>query len=177
MEPARGPLNLAMVVEAMGKDLMRYDMLAQEALRGVVRESLHMAANDGLPGNHHFYIAFKTTDPGVEISEHLRTNYPEEMTIVLQHQFWGLEVDDHKFSVGLTFNKVPHRLVVPFTAITGFYDPSVQFGLQFGKPGQAGDTVSLKEGQTDLIAAVGGGDHNIAPENAKVVNLDSFRKK
>src|SRR5690606_38074083 len=115
----------------LADDLMRYDVLAQDALRGVVRRALKVARDDGLPGEHHFYISFRTDAPGVEISEKLRSQYPEEMTIVLQHQFWNLEVNEERFSVDLTFNKVPERLVVPFSAVQGFFDPSVQFGLQF----------------------------------------------
>ncbi len=115
----------------MAQDLIRYDILAQEALRGVVRRVLTDVARDGLPGDHHFYIAFDTRAPGVRVSQRLREQYPEEMTIVLQHQFWDLAVTEHTFEVGLSFGGVPERLLVPFSAVKGFFDPSVQFGLQF----------------------------------------------
>ncbi|QTL05056.1 Stringent starvation protein B [Aquabacter sp. L1I39] len=112
-------------------DHIRYDLLAQEALRGVVRRVLVDAARDGLPGDHHFYISFDTRAPGVRLSTRMREKYPEEMTIVLQHQFWDLNVTEHAFEVGLSFGGVPERLLVPFTALKGFFDPSVKFGLQF----------------------------------------------
>jgi hypothetical protein len=115
----------------MPTDHLRYDLLAQEALRGVVQRVLTDAAKNGLPGDHHFYVSFDTRMPGVRISPRLREKYPEEMTIVLQHQFWDLIVAEHGFEVGLSFNGVPERLAVPFEAIKGFFDPSVQFALQF----------------------------------------------
>lgn len=115
----------------MAVDHIRYDLLAQEALRGVVRHVLDDAAKNGLPGDHHFYISFDTGAEGVRISSRLREQYPEEITIILQHQFWDLSVNDEGFEVGLSFGGVPERLVVPFAAIKGFFDPSVQFGLQF----------------------------------------------
>jgi uncharacterized protein len=115
----------------MATDHIRYDLLAQEALRGVVRRVLVDAAKSGLPGEHHFYVSFDTRAPDVRISGRLREKYPEEMTIVLQHQFWDLIVAEEGFEVGLSFNGVPERLVVPFSAIKGFFDPSVQFALQF----------------------------------------------
>ncbi|WP_342641588.1 SspB family protein [Rhodoligotrophos ferricapiens] len=115
----------------MAEDLMRYDLMAQDALRGVVKAALKRAARTGLPGDHHFFIAFDTKHPGVKISERLRKKYPEDMTIVLQHQFWSLEVYDDRFEVDLSFDNIPERLSIPLTAIKGFFDPSVQFGLQF----------------------------------------------
>ena len=115
----------------MPEDMMRYDLLAQEALRGVVRAALKRVKRQGFPGGHHFYIAFNTNFPGVEISERLHKKYDQEMTIVLQHQFWDLGVTEHTFEVGLSFSGVPERLLVPFEAVTGFFDPSVQFGLKF----------------------------------------------
>lgn len=115
----------------MTEDMIRYDLLAQEALRGVVRKVLSDTARHGLPADHHFYIAFDTNYPGVRISQRLREQYPNEMTIVLQHQFWDLTIGEHAFEVGLSFGNVPERLVIPFDAIKGFFDPSVQFGLQF----------------------------------------------
>ena len=115
----------------MPEDLMRYDLLAQQALRGVVREALRIAEDSGLPGEHHFYIAFNTKFPGVEISERLAQRYPREMTIVLQHQFWNLKVHDTYFEAELSFDNIPEKLVIPFDAVKGFLDPAVQFGLQF----------------------------------------------
>lgn len=115
----------------MADDLIRYDLLVQEALRGVVRKVLTDAARDGLVGEHHFYVSFRTEAPGVRMSQALREKYPQDMTIVLQHQFWDLGVTEHAFEVGLSFSGVPERLLVPFDALTGFFDPSVQFGLKF----------------------------------------------
>jgi hypothetical protein len=115
----------------MTKDGLRYDRMVEAALRGVVREAIAQAAENGLPGGHHFYITFKTNASGVDISDHLRTKYPEEMTIVIEHQFWDLTVTDDSFAVTLSFNNRPERLTVPFTAIGAFADPSVKFGLQF----------------------------------------------
>jgi len=115
----------------MPTDHIRYDLLAQEALRGMVHRILVDAAKNGLPGEHHFYISFDTRAPGVRISPRLREKYPEEMTIVLQHQFWDLIVTDDAFEVGLSFGGVPERLGVPLAAVKGFFDPSVQFALQF----------------------------------------------
>ncbi len=118
-------------------DLIRYDLLAQDALRGVVRKVLSDAAKSGLPGDHHFFIEFNFDAPGVKISERLRQSQLKKapdshfMTIVLQHQFWDLTVTDKYFEIGLSFGGVPEKLVVPFDAVKGFYDPSVQFGLQF----------------------------------------------
>lgn len=115
----------------MTVDHIRYDILTQDALRGVVRTVLEDAARNGLPGEHHFYIAFDTRADGVKLSQRMRTQYPEEMTVVLQHQFWDLVVADEQFEVGLSFGGVPERVVVPFAAIKSFVDPSVQFGVQF----------------------------------------------
>jgi hypothetical protein len=115
----------------MAEDQIRYDVLVQEALRGVVRKVLTEAAQAGLPGEHHFYIAFDTAAPGVRISSRIRQKYPEEMTIVLQHQFWDFVVSETHFEVSLSFGGISERLVIPFTAVKGFFDPSVQFGLQF----------------------------------------------
>ena len=115
----------------MATDHIRYDILAQEALRGVVRTVLADVAEKGLPGEHHFKITFATAAPGVRLSDRMRAQYPEAMTIVLQHQFWDLVVGDDAFEVGLSFGGVPERLTVPFAAITAFYDPAVQFGFQF----------------------------------------------
>ncbi|MEI9803467.1 MAG: ClpXP protease specificity-enhancing factor SspB [Pseudolabrys sp.] len=112
-------------------DQIRYDLLTQQALRGVVRSVLADAAKKGLPGDHHFFITFNTKADGVRMSDRLRAQHPEDMTIILQHQFWDLTVNDHGFEVGLSFGGITERLAIPFDAINGFFDPSVQFGLQF----------------------------------------------
>jgi hypothetical protein len=123
----------------MTKDILRYDLMVQDALKGVVRKILSEAGRDGLPGDHHFYITFRTTAPGVRLSQRLREKHPDEMTIVLQHQFWDLNVSDHAFEVGLSFSGVPERLLIPYDAITTFFDPSVQFGLKFETQDAAGE--------------------------------------
>ncbi len=115
----------------MPTDLIRYDLLVQDALKGVVRRVLANAIRDGIPGEHHFYLSFRTREKGVRISQALRDKYPDEMTIVLQHQFWDLSVNDYAIEVGLSFSNVPEKLVIPFDAVSGFFDPSVQFGLKF----------------------------------------------
>jgi hypothetical protein len=120
----------------MSKDLIRYDLLVQDALKGAVRKVLIDVGKDGLPGEHHFYISFRTDFPGVRLSQRLRDKYPQEMTIVLQHQFWDLGVTEHAFEVGLSFSNVPERLLIPFDALTGFFDPSVSFGLKFETQGE-----------------------------------------
>src|SRR5262245_32232649 len=120
----------------MATDHIRYDVLARDALRGVLRRVLSDAAEHGLPGEHHFFITFMSKADGVKLSPRLLAQYPEEMTIILQHQFWDLAVTEDRFEVGLSFGGIPERLVVPFAAIKSFFDPSVQFGLQF-EPSEA----------------------------------------
>ena len=171
----------------MPDDLMRYDLLAQQALRGVVREALRVAETTGLPGEHHFYIAFNTKFPGVDIGERLSARYPREMTIVLQHQYDGLKVHDDRFEVKLSFDNIPERLIVPYDAIKGFLDPAVQFGLQFEsvaapKPVTKVPEAPVKRGKAEKPKPV-----EVVPEPAagssaqaetpKVISLDSFRKK
>ena len=129
----------------MANDLIRYDLLVQDALRGVVRRILGEVAKEGLPGEHHFYITFRTGAPGVRLSTPMRQQYPDVMTIILQHQFWDLSVAEHNFEVGLSFRNVPERLLVPFEAVTEFYDPSVQFGLKFEV-----DEAGPEDGANDL---------------------------
>jgi uncharacterized protein len=137
----------------MAVDHIRYDMLAQEALRGVVRTVLGDAARNGMPGEHHFYITFNTCTDGVRLSPRMREQYPKEMTIVLQHQFWDLVITENGFEVGLSFGGVPERLAVPFVAIKGFFDPSVQFGLQFEEIGEAGTHGEEPEDESALPTA------------------------
>ena len=131
------------------KDLIRYDLLVQDALKGVVRRVLIDAGKDGLPGEHHFYISFQTDFPGVRISNRLREKYPQEMTIVMQHQFWDLAITEQTFEVGLSFSGVPERLLIPFDALTGFFDPSVQFGLKFDSQDGDDDDQDLPSQQPD----------------------------
>ncbi|WP_299349236.1 SspB family protein [uncultured Maritalea sp.] len=166
----------------MSEDLIRYDVLAQEALRGVVRKVLTEVGKTGLPGEHHFFISFVTTAPGVRISEKLLKQYENEMTIVLQNQYWDLKINDTGFEVGLSFDGQPELLVVPYSAIKGFFDPSVQFGLQFDVMDENGDVTapieeaddSDDEDDVDQAKAKSGDDDD---ETENVVSLDSFRKK
>lgn len=155
---------------------MRYDLMVQDALRDVVRKSLKRVAMRGLPGEHHFYITFRTDEPGVGLSPMLRSRYPQEMTIVLQHQYWDLEVTEEAFAVSLSFNRVRERLRIPFAAIRGFYDPSVKFGLEFqgeaeAEPRAAGAAAPALRTKTEAPAA------KDEAKPAEVVSLDSFRKK
>jgi len=115
----------------MPTDKIRYDLLIQEALRSVMRRVLGDAARDGMPGEHHVFITFRTDEPGVRISPRTKERFPEEITIILQHQFWDLSVTEFGFEVGLSFSNVPERLSVPWEALSGFFDPSVEFGLKF----------------------------------------------
>ncbi len=124
----------------MSNDEFRYDILAQEALRGVVQTVLRRVEKRGLPGDHHLVVTFDTTAPGVSLSKRLVERYPQEMTIVIQYQFWGLHVYENAFEIGLSFNNVPETLVIPFRAMTSFQDPSVGFMLQFGEPDALGET-------------------------------------
>lgn len=126
-----------------------YEVLSQEAMRGLVRTVLQRTAKTGLPGEHHFYISFDTNSPGVSISKRLREKYPNEMTIVLQHRFWDLSVSEERFEVKLTFDGIPERVVVPFAAIKVFFDPSVRYGLQFEDPEFNADAVDLSVSSLD----------------------------
>jgi hypothetical protein len=142
-----------------------YEALAQGAMRGIVRTVLTRVAKSGLPGEHHFYIAFKTGAPGVILSKRLKERYPEEMTVVLQHRFWDLLVNDVRFEVKLTFDSIPERLVVPFAAIKVFFDPSVPYGLQFDEAegeGAGAHQLSVAHGETPHADA-GGGEPIKAP--------------
>ncbi|TNE35613.1 MAG: hypothetical protein EP347_13085 [Alphaproteobacteria bacterium] len=164
----------------MTKDLMQYDLLTQDAMRQVVRKALERVEKEGLPGEHHFFITFSTIAPGVFVSDALKARYPQEMTIVLQHRFWGLEVSEDSFTVSLTFNKVPEQLVIPFAAIRGFYDPVVQFGVQFHVEGaetdeEAGAEIAAYAEKSE--AAVDTSDEKKEEVTGEVVSLDAFRKK
>jgi len=182
-------------------DRFHYDALVDDALRGVVRRVLTQVAGKGLPGSHHFYISFRSNDPGVVLPEYLRAKYPEEMTIVLQHQYWDLVIGAESFEVTVSFNKQQERIRVPFAALSAFVDPSVRFGLQFDrkdkaaaeKPeGAASQPSSLPAPEKRPPLAAPAGDAKAeagatdAPPTAeakpedpasKVVKLDSFRKK
>lgn len=191
----------------MAQDNIDYQKLTQTALRGVVKSALEIAATDGLPGEHHFFVAFSTGAPGVNISTRLRERYPEEMTIVLQHQYWGLEVGPDKFTIKLSFNNIPETLIVPYAAVKGFLDPSVQFGLQFDAPATAAspveaastastalsesansDSASSESANSENASTDTAGPGDEGPESepksesdanqaAGVVSLDAFRKK
>jgi len=172
----------------MPTDHIRYDVLARDALRGVLRKVLIDAAEHGLPGEHHFFITFISTADGVKLSPRLLAQYPEEMTVILQHQFWDLTVTEDRFEVGLSFNGIPERLTVPFAAIKSFYDPSVQFGLSFetetasdapaaGSPPAAAAPVHPLTVPTDAPPAESDGETPKSGEGAEVVRLDRFRKK
>jgi hypothetical protein len=184
-------------------DRFQYDALVDDALRSVVRRVLLMVAENGaLPGSHHFYISFRSTDPGVQLPEYLRAKYPEEMTIVLQHQYWDLIINEVFFEVTVSFNKQRERIRVPFAALSAFVDPSVRFGLQFDrKDKDKAVNVEKPEGvpeaptqlpapekrpqigttaaSDDDPAAAAAASAEAKPEDAaaKVVKLDSFRKK
>ncbi len=179
-------------------DLMRYDLLAQAALRQVVRLALMRVEKDGLPGDHHFFISFDVRHPGVELSDRLRKKYSEEMTIVIQHQFWDLHVHPEHFEVGLSFDGIPEKLVIPFEAVKGFFDPAVQFGLQFEVAWEVDEDGSAEEqgapevegtskdapaapgtakGGTGTAESAADGDGDSASGTPKVVSLDAFRKK
>jgi hypothetical protein len=187
---------------AMTQDLIRYDILAQDALRGVIRKVLSEVTRTGLPGNHHFFITFVTSAPGVRISSRLREKYPEQMTIVIQHQYWDLEVSETGFEVTLSFADVSEKLAIPYAAVRGFYDPSVNFELEFDvRPGAAAAIpeplhVVKDEPEAEILeapkpkaqprqkadkadkAAKKSRDGAVEDKpSASVVSLDAFRKK
>jgi len=180
----------------MADDQIRYDILAQEALRGVMRKVLAEVARTGLPGNHHFFITFLTNAPGVRISSRLRERYPEQMTIVLQFQYWDLKVTDAGFEVGLSFSDTPEKLEVPFSAVRGFYDPSVNFELEFDVKTDFADPTILPVGEVKPVPALVEPKKSApakpqtepaekesqpaaadSAKGAEVVSLDAFRKK
>jgi len=170
----------------MAKDFLGYERMLQEALRGVVREALSKVAASGFPASHHFYITFRTDYPRVEIPEFLRSQYPQEMTIVIQHQYSGLNVGEDSFSVSLSFNKMPAALTIPFASLVRFADPSVDFGLQLAASPPLGPVAVPATSAGDSSDMSGkskpakSGESEHPSENdessAKVVALDSFRK-
>lgn len=190
----------------MATDHIRYDLLVQDAFRGIFRKVLTDAALHGLPGEHHFYITFKTGAPGVVMSDRLRAEYPEQMTIILQHQFWDLKVHDHNFEVGLSFRRVPEKLEIPFAAVSGFFDPSVNFGAEFTADDPDAATGDAKSDAAPALAIVPADEPQAEPaiekapapaarpahkaaeaeaeapaepaeDSPKVVSIDAFRKK
>ena len=169
----------------MEEDPLRYDLWIEEALRTVIRRSLRYAASDGLPGEHHFYITFRTDDDGVLIPNYLRAEHPEEMTIVLQHQFDDLQVDEETLIVMLRFNGNPETLVVPLSSVTSFADPSVNFGLQLKMTALEGeefefDASDVAGMETAAAGEPGNTDAALTDDNEKtgeVIALDAFRKK
>jgi hypothetical protein len=162
-----------MADDAQPIDEMQYEKLAQDALRGVIRAALERAASpQGIPGAHHFYITFKTRAAGVSVPPDVVAKYPDEMTVVLQHQYWDLTVEHDLFSVMLKFGGMPKVLTVPYNAVTRFYDPSVQFLLQFEAPEPVAQTVAELPAPPKRSEPVASGD-----DGPKVVSLDQFRKK
>ena len=170
----------------MPEDMIRYDLLVQEALRGVVRRVLVDASQHGLPGEHHIFISFRTKAAGVQISTRLLERHPEEMTIVLQHQFWDLTVTDSGLEVGLSFGGIPEKLIVPFDAMSGFWDPSVDFGLKFELAGvESADNDTPEDLHTDVedpqllerILEASETPRKDGEGGAEIVSLSAFRKK
>ena len=166
----------------MAEDILRYDKIVEGQLRGVVRVALEQVMVHGLTGNHSLYITFKTQHPGIAIPDNLVAEYPDEMTIVIEHQYWDLEVDEDGFQVSLNFNKRRERLVIPLAAVSAFSDPSVQFGLRFEMPEKSGADLltdaamgetapKASAAQDDTVDDSGSGS------GGEVVNLDTFRKK
>ncbi len=163
------------MIEDDDENTLRYDRMVEQALRGVVRQAVEEVMEDGLPGDHHFYITFMTDYQGVKIPDYLRERYPGEMTIVLQYQFYDLSVDDDLMKVTLSFNNVPERLEIPLAAITIFADPSVNFALQFQPLGE--DLEPDFDPDDDPEGPGGGDDEDGEGKTGEVVSLDQFRKK
>ncbi len=175
----------------MTQETIDYPGMIDSAMRGVVRDALIHVDKFGLPGEHHFFISFQTNYPGVSISPQLKSRYPEEITIVVQHQFWDLKITDKQFSIMLSFNNIPEKLVVPFDALTAFADPSIKFGLQFhGK--RIASMTSAKEEPVSCPATGKNGnekppmaafeedaptEENAAANDEKVISLEAFRKR
>ena len=162
----------------MSENVLDYSKLVDQAMQSVMRHALEVAAKDGLPGQHHFYLTLDTTHPEVKMSDSLRAEYPDEITIVLENQFWDLEIKKDHFSVTLNFGKTPHNLSVPFDAITAFVDPSVKFGLQFASKLEEKRTETLEAPSSNQLPERRSPEEEERPENsAEVVVLDSFRNK
>jgi hypothetical protein len=164
--------------KGIGEDLLRYDVMVEQALRGVVREAIARVAQFGLPGGHSLYITFRTGSAGVEMADWLRMKYPETMTIVLENQFWDLAIADESFSVSLSFNGRRQSISAPFSAITAFHDPGAQFGLRLdrqGEQGEAAEGAQLPAAAAENVPSPDPPDAE--PKSAEVVKLDTFRKK
>lgn len=162
-----------------------YELLMQESMRSVMKEALGLVAKNGLPGDHHFYISFKTDYPGVDIPDYLKEEYPENITIVLQYEYWDLEVNDKNFYITLCFNDVHERIAVPFGAVVSFVDPSVRFGIHF-TPAETDESelFSLEQSQQQKRPKKGArsGKKEVVPspgseDGSNVVTLDAFRRK
>ena len=174
-----------MTQDSNDNDLLDYGRLIDEAMHMIVKKALDLVAKHGLPGDHHFYISFATQAPGVMIADELKKKYPEEMTIVVQHQFWELEIEEDRFSVVLSFDNVKQNLTIPFASITSFADPSVKFGLQFRRPQD--EEAEDADGQMELEeqdkkkakgkGAKAAGKKVKSSNSNNVVTLDSFRNK
>ena len=147
------------------EDLIRYDILTQDAMRGVVKKIITETAKAGLPGEHHFFVSFLTGFPNVRLSTRMRERYPDEMTIVIQHQYWDLKAHENSFEIGLSFDDIPESLSIPFAAIKGFFDPSVQFGLQF----DVDDEIDEQQGTSEENQAVENDDHDVVVMEPKVL--------
>ncbi len=167
------------MTDTSADSLIPYDEIVQEALRAVVGRVLGQVEATGgdLPGNHHFYITFKTGAPGVSIPAQLRARFPDEMTIVLQNKFWELKVTDTGFSVGLSFNQIPSKLSIPFAAITAFVDPAVDFGLQFQSAGADLDPEPHDDAQNDSPGGAADKSAAVSEDGSNVVSVDFGRKK
>jgi len=164
----------------MTEDLIHYTTLIDQAMRGVVRDVLKRILVSGLPGEHHFYISFSTSHPGVRISEQLKSRYPKEMTIVLQHQFWDFKVEEQYFTATLSFNGIPEKLFIPYAALTAFADPSVKFGLQFQQSELFEvESVGNSDVPQDPVSLMSADKKDEADDegSAEIISLDFFRKK
>ena len=162
----------------MSKDALNYPVMIDQAMRGMVRDALRRVSANGLPGEHHFFISYATEHPGVKMSEQLKSRYPKEITIVMQHQFWDFKVEDSQFSVTLSFGGVPEKLVVPFAALTAFADPSVKFGLQFQHTEMFDAQIIESDDspyENPVNLSVYGQEEDLG--TAEIISLDSFRKK
>lgn len=157
----------------MAEELLDYPKLVENAMRGVVRAALTEVAEHGLPGDHHFFISFDTTAPGVDIASVLRAQYPGDMTIVIQHKYWDLTVDEDAFSVTLSFGGAQQPLYIPFEAVTGFVDPSVNFGFKFDDETAAEPTEAAPQSPVSEEDP----SEKPADESGQVLTLDAFRKK
>lgn len=161
----------------MSEDLINYPNMIDTAMRGMVRDILRRVQKDGLPGEHHFFISYSTRFAGVKMSDQLRAKYPNDITIVLQHQFWDFKVDENQFQVTLSFGGAPEKLVVPFAALTAFADPSIKFGLQFQALAVDDAFIpAITEGEEDMVLESTGETEN-DDGAAEIISLDAFRKK